>query len=73
MSERFTGDNIRLIYDTLHYSNNAKKRGLLLLIDFEKAFDSVAWSFIQKTLIFYNFKNDIITWIKAFYMNIKST
>jgi len=29
--------------------------GLLLLIDFEKAFDSVSWSFIQNTLDFFNF------------------
>ena len=49
MSDRFTGDNIRLIYDTLNFSNVQKQRGLLLLIDFEKAFDSVAWSFIEKT------------------------
>ena len=66
MSDRFTGDNIRLIYDTLNFSKVQKQRGLLLLIDFEKAFDSVAWSFIEKTLSFYNFKNDIICWIKTF-------
>jgi hypothetical protein len=29
--------------------------GLLLLIDFEKAFDTVEWSFIEKTLEFYGF------------------
>ena len=73
MSDRFTGDNIRLIYDTLNFSKVQKQRGLLLLIDFEKAFDSVAWSFIEKTLSFYNFKNDIICWIKTFYNGIKST
>ena len=30
MSDRFTGDNIRLIYDTLNFSNVQKQRGLLL-------------------------------------------
>ena len=29
--------------------------GLLLLVDFEKAFDSIEWCFIEKTLEFYNF------------------
>jgi hypothetical protein len=29
--------------------------GLLLLIDFEKAFDTVEWSFIEQTLQFYGF------------------
>ena len=73
MSGRFTGDNIRLIYDLLNYSNIQKRKGILLLIDFEKAFDSVAWSFMEKCLSFYNFKDDIKSWIKTFYMNIKST
>ena len=73
MSERFTGDNIRLIYDTLIFSKIHKQSGLLLLIDFEKAFDSVAWSFIEKTLSYYNFKQDIIGWIRTFYNGIKST
>ena len=73
MTDRFTGDNIRLIYDTLNFSKVHKQRGLLLLIDFEKAFDSVAWSFIEKTFSFYNFKNDIISWIQTFYKGIKST
>ena len=73
MSDRFTGDNIRLIYDTLNFSKIHKQRGLLLLIDFEKAFDSVAWSFIEKTSSYYNFKHDIMHWIKTFYKRIKST
>ena len=73
MPERFTGDNIRLIYDVLNYSNINKQKGILLLIDFEKAFDSVAWSFMDKCLSFYNFKDNIKSWIKTFYNNLKST
>ena len=60
MSNRFTGDNIRLLYDILKLSLQNKKPGILLLIDFEKAFDSVAWSFIKKAFVFFNFKNSII-------------
>ena len=73
MSGRFSGDNTRLLYDILHLSREYKKPGLLLLIDFEKAFDSVAWSFIFKTLKFMNFKSDIIKWIETFTKNIKSS
>ena len=43
MAGRFTGDNIRLIYDVLFKANQQKKKGLLVLIDFEKAFDSMCW------------------------------
>jgi hypothetical protein len=44
--------------------------GLLLLIDFEKAFDTVEWSFIEKTLQFYGFGPSLQKWIKAFYCDI---
>ena len=70
---RFIGDNIRLIYDILNYGNEQDKKGLMVLIDFEKAFDTVSWSFIEKCFKFYNFKNDIISWIKTFFNKIKST
>ena len=73
MSERFTGDNIRQVYDILSLSLEQKRPGIMLLIDFEKAFDSVAWSFIEKTLTFFNFKNDMINWVRTFQTNIKST
>ena len=61
MSNRFTGDNIRLLYDILHFGLEQNQKGLLLLIDFEKAFDSVAWSFIFKTFEYFHFKKDLIT------------
>ena len=44
---RFIGDNTRLVYDVMHYLNKNKKVGLLMLIDFEKAFDSIPWVFIK--------------------------
>ena len=42
---------------------------MLLLIDFEKAFDSVAWSFINKVLKFYNFGQNIVKRFNLFYKN----
>lgn len=46
--------------------------GLLMLIDFEKAFDTVSWDFIFQTLTFFNFGVSIKKWIKCFYQNISS-
>ena len=40
------GENTRLLYDLINYSKQKEIPGLL--IDFEKAFDSMAWSFIRK-------------------------
>ena len=66
------GDNIRLLYDIMHYLNKSNKPGLLVSIDFEKAFDSLKWSFMQNVLKQYGFKNNICRWISAFYANIES-
>ena len=45
---RSIGENIRLLYDTLLYAKQHQIPGLLLMVYFEKAFDSVAWSFTEK-------------------------
>ena len=45
---RYTGENTRLVYDIMHLTEENYIPGLLLLIDFEKAFDSVSWSFYTK-------------------------
>ena len=55
MAGRYIGENVRIVYDLLHYTEEENKPGLLLLIDFEKAFDSVSWKFIDKVLDFFNF------------------
>jgi hypothetical protein len=44
------GENTRLLYDLMHYLEENDMDGLLLLIDFEKVFDSIEWKFLQKAL-----------------------
>ena len=42
------GENIRLIDSIIIYTNTEKISGLLSFVDFEKAFDGIEWSFIEK-------------------------
>ncbi|GFR60036.1 reverse transcriptase [Elysia marginata] len=63
MSGRFTGDNTRLVYDILNEAKSSRKRGLIVLVEFEKAFDSVAWSFLNEALQFFNFEENVIEWV----------
>ena len=60
ISGRFIGENIRLIYDVLFETKNRNLQGLILSIDFKKAFDTISWKFIEKTLKYYNFGDSII-------------
>ena len=69
---RFIGENIRLIDSIINYTNTEKIPGLLLFVDFEKAFDSIEWSFIEKTLKYYNFGTSLVTSVKVFYTDISS-
>ena len=46
--------------------------GLILPIDFEKAFDSLSWQFIKNALKFLNFGNSLVRWVDSFYNNITS-
>ena len=70
---RYIGENIRLIYDILHYTEENNIPGILLLIDFEKAFDSLSWSFIDKALNLFNFGPSIQKWFNVFYKDAKAT
>ena len=62
---RFIGENSRLMYDIINACNNQNSNYLIILIDFEKAFDSISWDFITKTLKIFNFGDNTIQWIKS--------
>ena len=72
MKGRYIGENIRLLYDTILITEKENIPGLLLMIDFEKAFDSVSWSFVEKALIFFNFPECIVQWFKILYNKASS-
>jgi len=44
----------------------------MMAIDFEKAFDSLNWNFLHKSLEFFGFGESFFGWIKTFYKNISS-
>ena len=46
--------------------------GLVLQIDFEKAFDTINWDFIDKSLCNYNIGISFRKWVKILYTNSKS-
>ena len=72
IKNRFIGENIRLIDGVIKYTAAKNIPGLLLFLDFEKAFDTLEWPFIQRTLQHFGFGLPIQKWIKVFYRDIES-
>ena len=73
MKGRYIGENTRFIYDLMHYTSSKNIPGLLVLIDFEKAFDSISWSFIYKVLTYFGYGKNIVKWIKILNTNFKAS
>jgi hypothetical protein len=69
---RYIGECTRLILDIIERTEEEQIPGLLLLVDFEKAFDSLEWDFMFKCLNFLGFGESIIKWVKVFYTDISS-
>ena len=65
-------DNKLSLHDLIQYYKETNQEGILLLIDFEKAFDSIEWSFIKKVLHTYMLGPDFMKWIDVIYHNSQS-
>ena len=72
IKKRFIGTNIRAILDVCENIEANNSAGILLLLDFEKAFDSVEWTFLFSTLKKFNFGKEFIQWIKILYTGPKA-
>ena len=65
-------DAVRTIDDVLEYTKRSEQSGVLVTIDFEKAFDSLDHKFLFKVLHTLNFGPSFIQWIRTFYSNVSS-
>ena len=73
ISGRYIGDSTRLIYDLISIAEQKNIPGLLMLLDFEKAFDSISWNFLYSVLKLLGFGTNIIKLVQTFNINIKAT
>ena len=69
---RHMSDSTKLIYDVMFHAQRENKNRLLLLIDFEKAFDSISWPFLYNILEKFGFSENFVKWVKLFYKDIKA-
>lgn len=69
VKKRFIGENIRHIQDVIHYTTKFNIPGIILFLDFEKAFDSLEWNFMSKCLQKFGFGKKFCKWVKIIYSN----
>ena len=72
VSERYIGEAIKTTYDIIEWAKANNKAGIILLIDFEKAYDSLSFEYIKKCLTFFNFSQYIINWVDILLHNFSA-
>ncbi len=69
---RYIGQNIRTIIDMIQYTKTTQQTGLIAFLDFEKAFDSIEWSFIEKAMYAVGFGETFVNWVRVVYADTSS-
>ena len=57
---RFIGENVRLIQDIMSYTKTMEKTGIAIFLDFQKAFDTIEWNYINAAPKLFNFGPDLL-------------
>ena len=72
LANRRISSNIRLVMDILDKVNREGEDGLILLIDYEKAFDRIETKSLIAALEYFEFGEYVVNWTKIFYKDAKS-
>ena len=72
MKDCFIGENTRLIDNVIDYCKHTLQPCIILLTDFEKAFDTINWNFLQKRLTHFGFGPNFRRWMSVLYTDIES-
>jgi hypothetical protein len=61
---RYILEGVVVLHDTLHELRRKKQNGLILKLDFEKAYDKVNWKFLQQVLRMRGFPSLWCQWVE---------
>ena len=72
IEDHYIGETVGSIFDIMDFNAQKDIPSLLILIDSQKAFDSLERNFLQRCLESFNFGPSFIHWIMTFHKNIQS-
>lgn len=72
MRGRFIGDSVRVVKDSLEIIKNQHPGGLIVALDFSRAFDSVRWGLVVRALEGFNFGENFIGYTELIFQNVQS-
>ena len=73
LKTRYIGENLLDLLSMIEHCEFNDINGLIVALDFHKAFDKVSWEMFYKILTFFNFGNEYISKVKKLFTNITST
>jgi hypothetical protein len=56
-------DNIVQAHEIIHTLKSRKNVGMIIQLDFAKAYDKLSWHYMTKTMEAYGFDNHLIQWV----------
>jgi hypothetical protein len=59
-------DGVIILLETIHEMHRKRQDGIILKIDFERAYDKINWSFVQQTLRMKVFSPKWCQWVQSF-------
>ena len=71
ISGRNATDGVRKVLNAVEYINDKNIAAVLILVDFEKAFDRVHYQSMYKVLNWFNFGPSLINWVKLLFEDIR--
>lgn len=58
-------DGVLIANEVVDWWRKSKKKGIILKLDFEKAYDSVNWEFLLSMMVNFGFGEKWVGWIKS--------
>jgi hypothetical protein len=70
---RFILDNVFLAFEAMEWANESDENLIMLLLNFEKAYDIINWTLLQESMRELGFSNQWIQWTTTLYEEAKTS